>query len=182
MTTIKLSKIEVVKRQLETAVKLYFQDEDIVAIHTIIGACRTILKDILPKMKGIKSEFEDTLSKLPKEFQKLVRDSYNIPQNFLKHADKDFDETIEFNPLITEMFIYVAINDIQKLVAEITPHQLMFRLWYYVQNSEKLGLNKAMRDKLKNYENYNKSEFYRIFEDDALLLIDLLKIKRGIVK
>ena len=162
-----LTKIDAVKRQLETAVKLYFQNEDIVSIHTIVSACRILLKDLLPKIKGIDSEFEATVtSKFPQEYHKLLRNSYNKQQNFLKHADSDSAETLEFNALITEMFIYIAINDLQKLVGDITLLQFAFRAWFIVRNAEKFGLKKEL---FEDYRNLNRKDFLEMFSKDVIL-------------
>jgi len=48
----KLSKLNVAKRQLETAIKLYFNDNDPVSIHTLACAAREILSDLNEKYNG----------------------------------------------------------------------------------------------------------------------------------
>lgn len=44
--TIPVTKLDAARRQLETAVRLSFNDEDVVWIHPLISAAHTILRDI----------------------------------------------------------------------------------------------------------------------------------------
>ena len=41
-----LSKLEAARRQLETAIKLYFADGDDVSIHSLVAAAYALLRDI----------------------------------------------------------------------------------------------------------------------------------------
>jgi hypothetical protein len=48
----KVSKLDAAKRQLETAIRLYFSDGDPVSIHTLTAAAYNILRDVT-KQKGV---------------------------------------------------------------------------------------------------------------------------------
>lgn len=54
-----ISKIDAAKRQLETAITLYFQNGDPVSIHTLAAAAYDVLH-ALCKVRGIKCFFKDT--------------------------------------------------------------------------------------------------------------------------
>jgi hypothetical protein len=43
---VRLGKLEAARRQLETAIKLYFADGDEVSIHTLTGAAYPLIRDI----------------------------------------------------------------------------------------------------------------------------------------
>jgi len=165
---IRLTKVNAVENQLETALKLYFQNEDIVSIHTLVSACMVLLKDLLHKRKRIITDFDETLfKKLPKEYQKELRNGLNKQQNFLKHADQDHYQAMEFNPNLTEIFLYTAINDFQKLTNNITPIQLTYRFWFQIQYKDKFPFSKEKLAELSKYVNLNRSNFFKQTIKDA---------------
>ena len=47
-----ITTLEAAKRQLRTAVELYFADDDPVSIHTLVGASYQILQDLNKKADG----------------------------------------------------------------------------------------------------------------------------------
>lgn len=93
-----LTKLEAARRQLETAVELWFRGGDPIAIHTLASAGSDVLRDVA-KANGyevaigterlltvVKPEYHD-------EVDRLLRNS----QNYLKHADRDPDGVLEFD-------------------------------------------------------------------------------------
>jgi len=69
MATIKVNKIEAARRQIDAAIRLLFDNEDPIAIHTLIMAGFRILRDIAEKQNSniskvtqsfIKSEHSQT--------------------------------------------------------------------------------------------------------------------------
>jgi len=50
-------------------------------------------------------------------------------ENFFKHADKDPDKLLEFNPVATEMFLFDAVFTYQALTTEIPPLMGTFKIW-----------------------------------------------------
>jgi len=75
-----IDKIEVARRQIREAVRLFFGARDPVAIHTLIASAHQILGDISDK-RGAQSVLKNV---------KRV----NYPFNFLKHADRDPRSTL----------------------------------------------------------------------------------------
>lgn len=69
---LKISKLDAAKRQLETAIRLYFNEADPISIHTLAGAAHTILSDINKKYGGRPMLDSDYLIKdeYKKEFRK----------------------------------------------------------------------------------------------------------------
>ena len=47
--TIRLNKIDAARRQLKVAIRLLFDDEDPVAVHTLVGAASVIITDLVEK-------------------------------------------------------------------------------------------------------------------------------------
>lgn len=108
--SITISKIEGARRQIEAAASLWFQDGDIVVIHTLIAAGHHVCHDIA-KATGMNSPIFFNNSMFPGiEWETHKKITLEL-ENFLKHADKDPDANakITFNPRQTEFYILDAI-------------------------------------------------------------------------
>lgn len=85
-----ISKLEAAKRQLDCAIRLYFNDDDMCSVITLCKASFRLLWDLYPRLS--QDGFE-------KEFGKIIDwmgwKNYYAIANFLKHADKDHDEMME---------------------------------------------------------------------------------------
>jgi hypothetical protein len=79
-----ISKLEAAKRQLDCAIRLYLNDEDMSSIITLSRASFRLLWDIYPTIAN--DGFEKPLSKL---IDRMGWAKFNAIANFLKHADKD---------------------------------------------------------------------------------------------
>ena len=125
-----IDKIEVVKRQVKEAIRLFFAERDLVVIHTIIASAHQILFDI-GKKRGIESIVKNTSSLNNKEIQKFLK-TVNYPYNFFKHADKDPDKKINVGPLerFTSDFIMDAVVMLQRLSNDIPFEAKIFWFWF----------------------------------------------------
>ena len=86
----KISKQEAARRQLDCAIRLYFNDDDMSSIVTLSRAAFRLLWDLYPRIGA--DGFEKPLSKL---IELLGWSRFNEITNFLKHADKDPDAQME---------------------------------------------------------------------------------------
>lgn len=86
----KISKLEAAKRQLDCAIRLYLNDDDLSSIITLSRAAFRLLWDIYPSIAN--DGFEQPLSKV---IERLGWSQFNAIANFLKHADKDPDAQME---------------------------------------------------------------------------------------
>jgi len=105
----KIRKIDAAQRQLDSAIKLWFQGGDTVATHTLACSAYQIIHDINQDKKGRDLLFDTVVIKdeFRRDFISRVKSSYN----FFKHANKDPnpDGVIEFDSLLTELFIFFSI-------------------------------------------------------------------------
>ena len=131
---LKLSKLNVAKSQLETAVRLYFNGNDSVSIHTLTCAAHGILSDLNKKYSGNPMILSDYIisDKYKAEWNKRIRE----PQNFFKHADKDTGGNIDFVPEVTQYFIFDAISKYQEITGEIIFCFVIFGGWFIAHNIE----------------------------------------------
>src|SRR5712692_10574841 len=106
---IKVNKLDAAIRQLRTAIVLWFNEGDPVAVHALAFAAYEVIHAVSKKRNPTRRDllFDSV----------LIRDEYRSRFNiglkkhayFLKHADRDPDAEIEFNPELSETFILYAI-------------------------------------------------------------------------
>ena len=121
-----ITKLDAARRQLETAVILWFHEGDPVSIHTLAAAAYQILYDLNkkrggdPMMKDAKIIRPECLKECHRIFAKW--------ENFFKHADQDPSETLQFPPQVTRTFILDAIAKYNEMAHEERP---LFRLFNF---------------------------------------------------
>lgn len=124
-------KLDAAKRQLETTIRLYFSNGDPVSIHTLTAAAYNIVRDVNKRRGGqpllIKEEF---LNYVKEGYEKKIRNKINEAENFFKHAERDHEQTIDFNPDLSEMLILEACSVYYKLSGEFPPLFKLFQCWY----------------------------------------------------
>lgn len=154
---ITITKLDAASRQIETAIELFFNEKDIVSIHTLAGAAHTILYDI-SDAKGnsvsSKKRMEETL-KEQSELLKIFRQAWNKPQNFLKHANKDHNETIPFNYMFTTVVLFDALAMYKTLTGKLTAWDHIFWSWFLKKNEEEYKKNEPPLIPLLENFNYD---------------------------
>ena len=137
---LRLGKLAVAQRQLDTAIELYFADGDPVPIHALAAAAYEVIHHVL-KSRSPKNLMPDLLfnTLVIKDehlgaWEKLVKK----PQNFFKHADRDPEGTIEFSPADTEIFIFFAIIGLSHLDVLRNATERAFVQWSALNHPERL--------------------------------------------
>lgn len=160
-----ISKLDSARRQLEIAIRLYFSDEDPISIHTLTAASYNVINDI-NKKSGMTPMFikEQLLQNIQEDKRSEVRMLINKAENFFKHADKDQNESIEFNPEISELLIWDACAHYSRLTNENPPLFKLFNSWFIIQhtnifNHENDDVKKIL-DLSDTYKSYSKSKYY----------------------
>jgi len=132
-----ISKLDVVKRQLETVIRLYFSNGDPVSIHTLTAAAYNVIRDINDKRGGepllMKEQFLDYIKE---DHREEVKNKINEAENFFKHADRDHDSTIDFNPDASEMLILETCTTYYKLSGESPPLFKLIEAWIIANNQD----------------------------------------------
>lgn len=132
-----VSKIEAAKRQLDTAIHLMFRGDDPLAVHTLAGAAASLLDDILKKKEGVETwnkHVSDVTGLGPVQAGRILRSA----QNFLKHADRDHDATLDFDPSFTDEILILATLNFGELEA-LSREMQVFQAWYFARRANVLG-------------------------------------------
>ena len=92
---IKVTKVEIAKRQLKESIRMFFYQHDPISAYTLSACANQILTDLC-KLRGI-----CTIGKLNPVIRDDKREEvckiFNKTINFFKHAYKDSDATLDFN-------------------------------------------------------------------------------------
>jgi hypothetical protein len=81
-----ITKLDAAHRQLVTAIRLFFDDDDLAAIHTLACAAREIYEKHC-EAQGVERMFEYIESANPQRTQKELWGILNGTWNFLKHPE-----------------------------------------------------------------------------------------------
>src|SRR5688572_4863539 len=91
-------KLDAARRQLETAITLYFNDGDPISLHTLAGAAYDVLRGV-NRARGGEPMIKDWVREsFQPDYRKTVDKALNEAQNFFKHADRDANDVLEYDP------------------------------------------------------------------------------------
>lgn len=143
-----VSKLDAASRQMLTAIEIYFESGDPVSIHTLTAAAHEIIDALNVKAGGkpmmVRGQLLETVKpEYRNEVAKLMRQ----PQNYFKHAGKMPAEQIEFNPELSEWWLFDAGRGFQQVTRTLPDPVLAYRLWFMMHRVE-LALNANTRAKL----------------------------------
>jgi hypothetical protein len=136
----KLTKLEAARREINAAIRTYFNDEDPIAIHALAAGGTQIISD-LGKKKGLQLGIESGIKHIRSERQKEFRDMMREPQNHIKHADRkgDEDKILEYRPATIEFYLYLGAGGYQDYTGTDTPETRVFMWWFTACNPELLN-------------------------------------------
>jgi hypothetical protein len=166
--TLKVSKTDAARRQIETAIRLWFFSGDPVSIHTLAAAAHQVLHDI-GKGRGFPTALRNLPGVRPEAIKRL-RKLVSRYENFFKHADHDADALLDFNPEATEVFLLDAVTTYESLTQEVVPILSTFKAWMFLQNPKlmeekaKLALDKKLDGAGIDFKSIPKAEFFTEFQ------------------
>jgi hypothetical protein len=133
-----LSKTDIARRQLVTAIRLFFDDSDPVSVYTLAANAWEVI-DVLCNSNDIDSISNQSRSHIPIG-EDLKRDYINSPyRNFFKHADRDVGAMLDgFDDQKCDSIIYLAAEDYMRFKKESPLEFQVFQLWYLALFPEKV--------------------------------------------
>src|SRR5271166_891188 len=147
-----ITKIDAAERQLNTAIRLFFENRDHLSSYTLAIASREITDDILAKQSDeiFRKELErmgDPMKErmrdlIKPEYHKQARELFNKRQNFLKHADKDPDgEMDDLSAKELALVISFAASNFHLLSGRLTREMMTFFCWIGVAEPKLVHLD-----------------------------------------
>jgi hypothetical protein len=134
-----LTKSDVARRQLVTAIRLFFNDGDPVSVYTLASNAWEIV-DQLCKRRDIDTVSDHTRSHIDPS-KDLKHDYINKPyRNFFKHADNDPDGVVAgFNTRTPESVLFLAAEDYIRLNRKSPVEVQVYQSWFTAMYPEKLS-------------------------------------------
>jgi hypothetical protein len=132
-----LTKIDAAKAQLRAAVRMFFEDRELVPIYTLANAVREVVAQI-----GEHLEVETVQRELAKargqKVTELVRPLIDTA-NFFKHADRDPTEKIELYENDVEITLYFACHDFGRVAGGMPIEAQVFEAWAYATGTKRVS-------------------------------------------
>jgi hypothetical protein len=151
MTTQTITKLEAARRQLDTAINLWFMDGDAVSVHTLAAAAHGIIHDLNRVKKGPPLLFDSPT--IDAQFKKEAIRILKSFENFCKHADlrKQKETEMEFDSEVTIGFIFACLYGVAFLGYHLNGVELAFRSWVWVNRPQFLNyqLKKTVADRIE---------------------------------
>lgn len=145
MADVHITKPAAAQRQIDSAIRILFSQEDPLAVHTIVAAAHRILFDLdnkhrkqsvlddlyAPSLKQLRERFpRETSGWNPCDFKSRIQRVKSEPANFLKHADRDPDNALNPETLKTDHLLLEACALYVCLGFELTPEMWAFFRWH----------------------------------------------------
>src|SRR5260370_19437482 len=148
-----ITKLDAAERQLNTSIRLFFENRDHLSSYALTAASREITDDLLGKRSAqvfqresarlgdpakvrlsFRQEFCDRIK--PEHYEKALK-LLRKWQNFLKHADNDPDgEMDDLSPVALALNIMFACWNFRLLANRNTGEMTKFVIWFYSAHPE----------------------------------------------
>jgi hypothetical protein len=119
-----ITKLEAAQRQLDCAIRLFFNEDDLASVITLSRAAFRLLYDLYPNLTT--DGFDTELGKV---IARMGWHKFNHIANQLKHADKDPDVEIEPDPVHAMTGIGLAAILYRRGTGKETPETFAFEAW-----------------------------------------------------
>ncbi len=126
-TKIRVSKLDAGRRQLKTAIELWFAEDDPVSIHTLAAAAHEVIHVVTKPRRDMALIFDS--DHIREDRRSEVNQRLKEPANFFKHARNDLDGITEFSPALSEGFILFAIFGLQASGESVRSEEFAFLTW-----------------------------------------------------
>lgn len=163
---VRLTKLEAARRQIESAIWLWFVDDDHVSVHTLTAAAHRLLLELAALRKT--SAWPYTGAYLSRSRAKSRRDDPDDAVTFFKHAKKN--ETYELSEQWTELYLFDAVMAYSSLAQDRAASALMstFVLRVGVQRQDLFVPNAFSLLERRVSETFNLERLERLSKIDFL--------------
>lgn len=140
-----LTKLEVARRQLGTALWLYLEDLDPVSVHTLAGAASELAEQ-LARDSGASPFIEHVLQSnrdmTHQRYYALARQYYNAFKHLTTKAGAKRDDDgllSDFDDYHNDALLFVAWTDFMEASSSAPIEAQVFQVWFYAAHPEKMA-------------------------------------------
>ena len=131
-----LTKIDAAKRQLNTAITMWFHGEDTISTHTLACAAYQLVHDVNSSRGGPELIYDSICFK--DEFRGKVIQHLRREYDFFRHADRVPESTIDFDDSHTEPFLIFSCYGLEALGVVPDVIRGAMGIYYSVRNPDHL--------------------------------------------
>jgi hypothetical protein len=125
-----ITRLEAANRQLCAAIRMFFADDDAVAVHTLACAAREIYDAHCSKADPTRA-LGNAKESDPDRGDKGLWDTLNEPRNFFEHPENDLTDQIAFSDEMNDFLLFAASNDCSTLCAPNQPVEVqIYATWF----------------------------------------------------
>jgi hypothetical protein len=164
--TLKLTKMDAARRQFSAALELWFADGDPVAIHTLAAAAFEVVTQIA-KHRGVKvdklvAQIATMLSCKPEDVYRGLK----VAPNFFKHADRDPEGELLFEPEWSTAFLAGCMTYLLCMGEEIAGIEVLFKIRLALERPHQYpsaALEKLSSEQIEMLRTLTRSEFWDLY-------------------
>jgi hypothetical protein len=153
------------KRQVRTAIKLWFMDEDPVSIHTLASAAHEIIHTLF-KRKGLSDLLFD-IDIIKDEYRGEWAKRLKADATFFKHAQRDPEAVKEFDPSVNEYLLLFCVAGLGKMGKPLGDIETTFLTWFGIQHPEFLFKDIYSKviaiDQLENMRGMKRQKYFDLY-------------------
>ena len=139
-----VDKLDAARRQMESAIAMFFHDGDVVSQHTLIMAAHGILYD-LGHQRGVGGSIKDSPHVRPELRNEFIK-AVHLPQNFFKHADEDGGSKLRFRHNGSHFWLFDTVRLFVLLGGQVTHAMKVFLMWFQLRYPDLLCFQPAEED------------------------------------
>jgi hypothetical protein len=170
VTKLTIGKFDAARRQLNAAIKEWFCGGDPVVIHTLASAAYEIIHALSLQRNPNRRDLLFDTDNIKDEFRKDWKDLLRKPANFFKHADRDGDSVIEFNPRQSDGFILFSSLGVSLCGERNTTVESAWIMWlqiqdpkYLTEKGRKFFADKIPIESLEYARSLSPADFFHYF-------------------
>jgi hypothetical protein len=168
-----VSKLDAAVKQLRTAIRLWFAEDDPVSAHTLAYAAYTVIEDVCKS----KTPARDGLLFDPQYLQEGDRELfikvYRHSGNFFKHADRDPNAVITFSPELTRIFFNYSLYGLWLAGEQVAAEEIaIFRAWtaftqpqFRTESERRIFSDAFLAQFTPDVRSMKKQEFFEFFAE-----------------
>lgn len=172
-----IGKLDAARRQLSHAIREWFCGGDPVVIHTLACAGYEIIHDISLQRNPNRRDLLFDADRIKDEYRKEWKDLLRKPANFFKHADRDGDSVIEFNPRQSDGFILFSILGVSLCGERNNTVESAWMTWLQIQNPKyltekgrKFFAENIPIESIEYARSLSREEFFHVFCEASHML------------
>jgi hypothetical protein len=165
--TFEISKLEAAKKQLQTAITLWFCDVDPISAHSLAYAAYEVIQAVSKAKNPNRPDLLLDSTNVRPDQRKAFNEAFRAAGNFFKHGDRDPLATLTFSPEITEIFIYYAIWGFHFSGEKLPDEFTIFEIWIAItlphmlsEDVRKVLVSRGLIDEFEAMRGMQKQQFF----------------------